>query len=110
MVAFCGEPRYEFVRTPPSLLNPQVIAEVLSPSTEAYDRGDKFLAYQRIDSLTDYLLVSVGRMRVEHFTPSAVRRLELPSVHPTHRPASPRQRRVRNPPRRNYDKVAFPAL
>ena len=68
VVALCGESRYEVTRTPPSLLNPQVIVEVLSPSTEAYDRGDKFLSYQRIDSLTDYLLVAVGQMRVEHFT------------------------------------------
>ena len=51
-----------------SLLNPQLIVEVLSPSTEAYDRGDKFLYYQRLASLTDYVLVAADRMRVEHYT------------------------------------------
>lgn len=68
VVALCGEPRYETARTPPSLLNPQVIFEVLSPSTEGFDRGDKFVSYQRLDSLTDYVLVTVDRMRVEHYT------------------------------------------
>ena len=67
VVALCGEPKYETARNPPSLLNPQIICEVLSPSTEAYDRGDKFLQYQRLDSLTDYLLVAVDQMRIDHY-------------------------------------------
>ncbi|WP_437689204.1 Uma2 family endonuclease [Sorangium sp. So ce176] len=49
------------------LANPSVVVEVLSPSTEAYDRGEKWEAYQRIPSLTDYLLVSQGAVRVEHY-------------------------------------------
>ena len=49
------------------LLNPVLIAEVLSPSTEAYDRGKKFLRYQRIHTLTDYLLVAQDEARIEHF-------------------------------------------
>ena len=49
----------------PSLLNPQVIFEVLSPSTEAFDRGEKFRGYRRIETLTDYILVASDRMRVE---------------------------------------------
>ncbi len=51
-----------------TLLNPQVIFEVLSPSTEAYDRGEKFARYWRLASLTDYVLVAQDQMRVEHFT------------------------------------------
>ncbi len=47
--------------------NPVFIVEVLSPSTESYDRGMKWEAYQRIDSLTDYLLVSQSAVRIEHF-------------------------------------------
>jgi Uma2 family endonuclease len=43
------------------LANPEIIVEVLSWSTEAYDRGDKWESYQRLPSLTDYLLVSQGR-------------------------------------------------
>lgn len=50
-----------------TLLNPTVIFEVLSPSTEAYDRGEKFAQYWRLESLTDYVLVAQDRVRVEHF-------------------------------------------
>ena len=47
--------------------NPKVVVEVLSRSTEAYDRGDKWDAYQRLRSLTDYLLVSQLAAQIEHF-------------------------------------------
>ena len=49
------------------LLNPCVIIEVLSRSTEAYDRGDKWAAYQRIQSLREYVLVSQTSPRIEIF-------------------------------------------
>ena len=49
------------------LLNPQIIIEVLSDSTEAYDRGLKFFHYQLIPSLQEYLLVSQHYCRVEHY-------------------------------------------
>ena len=68
VVALCGQPKYETTHSPASLLNPQLIVEVLSPSTEAYDRGDKFLFYQRLASLTDYVLVAADRIGVEHYT------------------------------------------
>ena len=50
------------------LLNPVVILEILSGSTEAYDRGRKFLHYQLLDSLINYLLVSQDAPRIERFT------------------------------------------
>jgi Uma2 family endonuclease len=50
------------------LLNPVVIFEVLSRSTEAYDRGEKFERYKTIETLTDYVLVSQDRARLEHFS------------------------------------------
>jgi Uma2 family endonuclease len=50
-----------------NLINPIVIVEVLSPSTESYDRGKKFESYQRIASLAEYVLVSQDRQRVEQF-------------------------------------------
>jgi Uma2 family endonuclease len=50
------------------LLNPQVIFEVLSPSTEHYDRGLKFRRYREIESLTDYILVDQDQTRMEQFT------------------------------------------
>lgn len=50
------------------LLNPSVIFEVLSRSTEAYDRGEKFERYKTIETLTDYVLVSQDRPRLEYFS------------------------------------------
>jgi len=50
------------------LLNPVVIFEVLSPTTEAYDRGEKFFRYGNfIQSLAEYVLVSQHRPLIEHF-------------------------------------------
>lgn len=51
-----------------TLTNPSVIIEVLSESTEAYDRGDKFAAYQTIPSLTHYVIASQTKPRLEVFT------------------------------------------
>jgi Uma2 family endonuclease len=50
-----------------TLLNPQVVIEVLSDSTEAYDRGDKFSSYRTLPSVLDYVLVLQDRAQVEHF-------------------------------------------
>ncbi|MDB5219318.1 MAG: hypothetical protein JWO86_7245 [Myxococcaceae bacterium] len=47
--------------------NPTVLVEVLSSSTEQYDRGLKWEGYQRLESLMDYVLVSQSEARVEHF-------------------------------------------
>lgn len=62
------EPRFLEESHRNTLLNPTVIFEVLSESTEAYDRGKKFESYRTLDSLTDYLLVSHDEARIEHFT------------------------------------------
>ncbi len=67
VVVVDGEPQFhddEF----DTLLNPAVVIEVLSPSTEAYDRGDKFARYRRLDSLREYLLVAQDRVLVERYT------------------------------------------
>jgi Uma2 family endonuclease len=48
--------------------NPRIVVEVLSPSTESYDRGLKWDGYRRVASLTDYLLVSQDLPRIEHFS------------------------------------------
>ena len=50
------------------VLNPRLIVEVLSPSTEAYDRGKKFEAYRTVTSLREYLLVHQDRPHVEHYS------------------------------------------
>ena len=65
VVVVCGEPRAED-DTFDTLLNPTLIVEVLSPSTEGYDRGEKFEHYQQIASLKDYILISQDEIRVEH--------------------------------------------
>jgi len=62
----CGEPRFEDEELE-TLLNPTLLIEVLSPTTEAYDRGKKFEHYQTIPSLSEYLLVSQASFRVEQF-------------------------------------------
>ena len=49
------------------LLNPSVICEVLSPNTESYDRGEKFFQYRTIQTVSDYVLLSQERVRIEHF-------------------------------------------
>lgn len=67
LVALCGEPKFDTTTDPHSLTNPQAIVEVLSESTEAFDRGDKFARYRRLESLTDYVLVAQHRVLVEHF-------------------------------------------
>ncbi len=69
-VIVCGKPRFHD-KFQDVLLNPTVIIEVLSPSTEGYDRGEKFKRYRRIGSLTDYLLISQNQPLVEHFSKQA---------------------------------------
>ena len=66
IVIVCGKPEFE-AADPNTLTNPQVIVEILSPSTEGYDRGTKFRHYQRIPSVREYVLVSQVRMQVERF-------------------------------------------
>ena len=62
----CGEERFEDSEVD-TLLNPVLIIEVLSGSTEAYDRGAKFAHYQFITSLTEYILIAQDICRVEQF-------------------------------------------
>lgn len=50
-----------------SSINPTVLFEVLSPTTEAYDWGEKWAHYRRLDSLQEYLLVSQNKARVEQY-------------------------------------------
>jgi Uma2 family endonuclease len=63
----CGEPAFHDDRRD-VLTNPVLIAEVLSPATEAYDRGGKFAHYRRLPSLRHYLLIAQDRVSVDVFT------------------------------------------
>lgn len=66
LVITCGE---ELLRDTykDTLLNPKCIIEVLSDSTEKYDRGEKFSHYQKIENLTEYILVSQNKFTVESY-------------------------------------------
>ena len=66
VMALCGAPGHGDEHRE-ILTNPTLIVEVLSRTTEAYDRGEKFRGYKAIDSLREYLLVSQDEVAVEHF-------------------------------------------
>ncbi|MEK6304167.1 MAG: Uma2 family endonuclease [Acidobacteriota bacterium] len=63
----CGQVEVERFNGNDLLLNPVLIYEVLSPSTEAYDRGDKFTYYKSIATLKEYLLIAQHRPHITHF-------------------------------------------
>ncbi len=67
LTVVCGEPYFHPLDTN-SLINPQVLIEVLSPSTEGYDRGEKWANYRQLDSLQEYVLVSQHAPQVEVYT------------------------------------------
>ncbi len=62
----CDGPRF-LDKARDTLVNPKVLVEVLSSSTEAYDRGAKFAHYRSIPSLEEYILILQDQMRVEHY-------------------------------------------
>jgi Uma2 family endonuclease len=63
----CGRPQFEDDKLD-TLLNPLILVEVLSRSTEDYDRGTKFTNYRTIESFRDYVLLSTDRILVEYHT------------------------------------------
>mgnify|MGYP000899215332 CR=1 FL=1 len=69
--ALCGEPQYEKIGGVRTLINPALIIEVLSESTEAYDRGLKFTHYKSIPSFCEYLMVSQYEPHVTHLVKQA---------------------------------------
>ena len=82
VVVVCDKPRFEDDAFD-TLINPQVIIEVLSTSTENYNRGEKFDRYQQLQSLQEYLLILQDQILVEHYirqgkawVPSEFRTLE----------------------------------
>jgi Uma2 family endonuclease len=70
----CGEPVIEEIQGIEMLVNPVLIIEVLSPSTAAYDLGEKFTAYQSIETFQEYLLISQERPHVIQHLRQAKRR------------------------------------
>ena len=63
----CAQAQFEDDRED-TLLNPTVLVEVLSKSTEAFDRGDKFAHYRRIESLAGYVLIAQDKQHIEWYT------------------------------------------
>jgi Uma2 family endonuclease len=66
VVVACGDIQFDDDQFD-TLINPTVIIEVLSPSTEAYDRGAKFGHYRQLESLQEYVLIAQDRVSVERF-------------------------------------------
>ena len=62
----CDKPRFED-DVFDTLINPQVIIEVISDSTAGYDRGEKFIRYRQLESLQEYILISQDQVLVEHY-------------------------------------------
>ena len=68
VIVVCQPPEFFEKEHRNTLVNPTLIAEVLSESTEAYDRGKKFDHYRTLESLSDYLLVAQDEAKIEHFS------------------------------------------
>jgi Uma2 family endonuclease len=66
LVIVCGPPKFA-PEDADTLVNPQVVIEILSDSTEKYDRGDKFQQYQKLPSVQEYVLVSQNQVLVERY-------------------------------------------
>ena len=66
-LVLCGQPEFHDSRKD-TVVNPTVLIEVLSESTEKYDRGDKFRHYRRIDSLRQFMMLSQQTARVEVYS------------------------------------------
>ena len=64
----CGSPQFTDPAKRDTLLNPIVIIEILSPSTERYDRGMKFQHYRTIASLQEYILIAQDEQHIERYT------------------------------------------
>lgn len=91
VVALCGDAHFDDDQRD-TLLNPQLLIEVISKSTEGYDRGEKFAHYRRVESLAEYLLISQDKYRIEQYVrqpdnqwlmsevSKLEERIELPSI------------------------------
>ncbi len=66
VIVVCGEPEFQDDELD-TLLNPTVIVEVLSPTTESYDRGAKFAHYRRLPSLKEYVLIDQSQVLVGRY-------------------------------------------
>ena len=68
ITALCGKANIERIGGMDALTNPQLIIEILSPSTEAFDRRHKFTYYKSIPSFTEYLLIATDQANITHYS------------------------------------------
>jgi len=66
LVVVCGEPKFQD-DVLDTLLNPVLLIEILSESTESYDRGKKFQQYRSIEGLKEYVLIAQDEARIEKY-------------------------------------------
>jgi Uma2 family endonuclease len=103
----CGEPKFEDAELD-TLLNPDLIVEVLSKSTASYDRRQKFAFYRTIESLTGYMLVSQDTSHVEHYAKQPDGRWLLSDYRSTEDVVQLDSIGCSLPLREIYDKVSLP--
>lgn len=68
LTVVCGKPEFNEEKKPDTLLNPTLLAEVLSPTTSLYDRSDKFMLYRQVPSLRQYLTLDAQSVHAELHT------------------------------------------
>ncbi|MER3478066.1 MAG: hypothetical protein C4287_18380, partial [Leptolyngbya sp. ERB_1_2] len=76
VMVISGEPEY-YLNRKTTVTNPQVIVEVLSESTEEFDRGNKFNLYQSIPTFQEYLLIDQNQIAIDHFFKTAPKHWEI---------------------------------
>jgi Uma2 family endonuclease len=104
----CGDPMLRDGRRD-TILNPTLLVEVLSPSTEAYDRGDKFAHYRQLASLGEYLLIAQDRPRIERYhRPPGSEQWVLSEIHDPDGALDLPSIGCRLSLREVYDRVTFP--
>ena len=107
LTVVCGKPVLADERQD-ILLNPTVIVEVLSPSTEHYDRGVKFQCYRGIESLRDYILVAQDQIRIEQYTRGEANTWTLRDYHDIRETLLIESVRVSLPLASIYERIDFP--
>jgi len=103
----CGKPSFEdeYLDT---LLNPILIVEVLSESTESYDRGKKFSNYRTIESFAEYILIAQDEPRIEQYVKQPDGRWLLSDTHELDSAIELTSIQCRLDLREVYDKVSLP--
>ena len=76
--ALRGDAEFKFLGKRQLLINPQMIVEILSDSTESFDRSFKFTYYKSVESFVEYVLIAQDRPRVSQFVKREVKRLAQP--------------------------------